>query len=77
MYCYVHMYACLPRVKGTAVTLSMQECPVIYPSVIVRCRVCRSYINPFVTFIDARHWRCNLCFRPNSCELEMSWNRCV
>jgi len=29
---------------------------------IVRCRRCRSYINPFVAFIDGgRRWRCNLC----------------
>ena len=44
----------------------VQECPVINPTTIVRCRVCRAYINPFVVFIDSRHWRCNLCFRPNT-----------
>ena len=39
--------------------------PVLHPNIIVRCRVCRAYINPYVTFIDTRHWRCNLCFRSN------------
>ncbi|XP_020091801.1 protein transport protein Sec24-like At3g07100 isoform X2 [Ananas comosus] len=29
---------------------------------VVRCRRCRTYINPYVTFTDAgRKWRCNLC----------------
>ncbi|AET38792.1 uncharacterized protein Ecym_3300 [Eremothecium cymbalariae DBVPG len=29
---------------------------------IVRCRRCRSYINPFVMFLDGgRRWRCNFC----------------
>lgn len=33
---------------------------------IVRCRRCRSYINPFVAFTDGgRRWRCNLCGLPN------------
>uniref|UniRef100_A0A1X7U3G3 Uncharacterized protein n=1 Tax=Amphimedon queenslandica TaxID=400682 RepID=A0A1X7U3G3_AMPQE len=42
-----------------------RECPVINPSTIVRCRVCRAYINPFVSFVDQKHWRCNFCFRNN------------
>lgn len=40
----------------------------LQPRTIIRCRVCRTYLNPFVSFIDSRHWRCNLCFRPNDCE---------
>ncbi|KAL9231495.1 hypothetical protein vseg_006720 [Gypsophila vaccaria] len=29
---------------------------------IVRCRRCRTYVNPYVTFTDSgRKWRCNLC----------------
>ncbi|CAI8053137.1 Protein transport protein Sec24B [Geodia barretti] len=54
--------------------VSMHECPVIHPSTIVRCRVCRAYINPFVVFIDSRHWRCNLCFRPNALPEDFDYN---
>ena len=40
----------------------------IQPSVIVRCRSCRTYINPFITFQDhGRRWRCNVCNRVNDC----------
>ncbi|GMH08942.1 hypothetical protein Nepgr_010782 [Nepenthes gracilis] len=29
---------------------------------IIRCRRCRTYINPYVTFLDGgRKWRCNIC----------------
>ncbi|KAF9621020.1 hypothetical protein IFM89_015842 [Coptis chinensis] len=29
---------------------------------IIRCKGCRTYVNPYVTFVDAgRKWRCNLC----------------
>lgn len=35
---------------------------------IVRCRYCRTYINPYVALPDHRHWKCNLCFRANECE---------
>ncbi|KAJ4725231.1 Protein transport protein Sec24-like [Melia azedarach] len=29
---------------------------------IIRCRRCRTYVNPYVTFTDAgRKWRCNIC----------------
>lgn len=38
---------------------------VITCNTIVRCRNCRTYINPFVSFIDQRRWKCNLCFRVN------------
>ncbi|PPD67009.1 hypothetical protein GOBAR_DD36110 [Gossypium barbadense] len=41
-----------------------EEVPVInYISTgIIRCRRCRAYVNPYVTFTDARRkWRCNIC----------------
>ncbi|EZA50413.1 Protein transport protein Sec24B [Ooceraea biroi] len=38
---------------------------VIQCNTIVRCRACRTYINPFVYFVDTRRWKCNLCFRLN------------
>ena len=29
---------------------------------VIRCKRCRTYINPFVEFIDnGRRWRCNMC----------------
>lgn len=38
--------------------------PVIESTVITRCRNCRTYINPFVTFLSqGRRWRCNMCLR--------------
>ncbi|XP_035211322.1 protein transport protein Sec24A-like isoform X2 [Stegodyphus dumicola] len=43
-----------------ASSLSVIQC-----NTIVRCRNCRTYINPFVSFIDQRRWKCNLCFRVN------------
>ena len=38
---------------------------VIQCATIVRCRQCRTYINPFVHFVDQRRWRCNVCYRVN------------
>uniref|UniRef100_A0A7N0TY92 Protein transport protein Sec24-like At3g07100 n=1 Tax=Kalanchoe fedtschenkoi TaxID=63787 RepID=A0A7N0TY92_KALFE len=32
------------------------------PGGIIRCRRCRTYVNPYVTFTDGgRKWRCNIC----------------
>ncbi|KAG5514507.1 hypothetical protein RHGRI_035800 [Rhododendron griersonianum] len=41
-----------------------EEVPVVNftPSGIIRCRICRTYVNPYVTFTDGgRKWRCNIC----------------
>ncbi|GMR48593.1 hypothetical protein PMAYCL1PPCAC_18788, partial [Pristionchus mayeri] len=38
---------------------------VIRANTIVRCRYCRTYINPFVFLPDARRWKCNLCYKAN------------
>lgn len=32
---------------------------------IVRCAVCRAYINPYVRIPDKNSWQCNLCYRFN------------
>uniref|UniRef100_A0A7S4DPI2 Uncharacterized protein n=1 Tax=Lotharella globosa TaxID=91324 RepID=A0A7S4DPI2_9EUKA len=40
------------------------ECPVVnFGAVgVVRCKHCRAYMNPYVTWMDGgAHWRCNLC----------------
>uniref|UniRef100_A0AC35FA64 Uncharacterized protein n=1 Tax=Panagrolaimus sp. PS1159 TaxID=55785 RepID=A0AC35FA64_9BILA len=37
----------------------------ILQTTIVRCRYCRTYINPYVYLSDSRHWRCNICYRSN------------
>lgn len=49
---------------------------------IIRCRRCRTYVNPYVTFTDAgRKWRCNLCSLLNDvpgeyfCALDASGRR--
>ncbi|KAK2519892.1 Sec24b [Columba guinea] len=51
-----------------------QQLPVITSSTIVRCRSCRTYINPFVSFIDQRRWKCNLCYRVNDVPEEFMYN---
>ncbi|KAM6984006.1 protein transport protein Sec24A isoform 3-T3 [Tautogolabrus adspersus] len=48
--------------------------PVVTSSTIVRCRSCRTYINPFVTFLDQRRWKCNLCYRVNDVPEEFMYN---
>ncbi|XP_063775067.1 protein transport protein Sec24B isoform X2 [Pseudophryne corroboree] len=53
---------------------SKPRIPTISPSTIVRCRTCRTYINPFVSFIDQRRWKCNLCYRVNDVPEEFMYN---
>lgn len=43
----------------------LNQLSVIQCTTIVRCRTCRTYINPFVYFVDNKRWKCNLCFRVN------------
>ncbi|WOL13216.1 protein transport protein Sec24-like [Canna indica] len=61
-----------------------EEVPLINfgPIGIIRCRRCRTYVNPYVTFTDAgRKWKCNLCFLLNDvpgdyvCPLDASGRR--
>ncbi|KAF3694218.1 Protein transport protein Sec24B [Channa argus] len=52
----------------------LQQLPVITSNTIVRCRSCRTYINPFVTFLDQRRWKCNLCYRVNEVPDEFMYN---
>ncbi|KAF6082881.1 SEC24-like protein A, COPII coat complex component [Phyllostomus discolor] len=48
--------------------------PVVTSSTIVRCRMCRTYINPFVSFLDQRRWKCNLCYQINDVPEEFMYN---
>ncbi|KAK0610484.1 hypothetical protein B0T17DRAFT_500599 [Bombardia bombarda] len=49
--------------------------PVVKDQVISRCRRCRSYINPFVVFLDHGHrWRCNMCNLTNDVPQAFDWD---
>ena len=49
--------------------------PVIPDQVISRCRRCRTYINPFVIFLDHGHrWRCNMCNLTNDVPQAFDWD---
>ncbi|KAG5950121.1 COPII subunit [Claviceps sorghi] len=51
------------------------QIPVIQDQVIARCRRCRTYINPFVTFLDTGHrWRCNMCNLTNDVPQAFDWD---
>ncbi|XP_017877677.1 protein transport protein Sec24B [Ceratina calcarata] len=52
----------------------LNHLPVIQCSTIVRCRACRTYINPFVYFNDAKRWKCNLCYRVNELPEEFQFD---
>ena len=43
----------------------LESLKVVQSTTIVRCRSCRSYINPFVLFLDNSKWRCNMCYSLN------------
>ncbi|KAH8590875.1 hypothetical protein B0O99DRAFT_520657 [Bisporella sp. PMI_857] len=49
--------------------------PIVEDQVISRCRRCRSYINPYVTFLDHGHrWRCNMCNLTNDVPQAFDWD---
>ncbi|KAF4121550.1 protein transport protein SEC24 [Geosmithia morbida] len=51
------------------------DIPVIQDQVISRCRRCRTYINPYVTFLDHGHrWRCNMCNLSNDVPQAFDWD---
>ncbi|KAG5457245.1 MAG: hypothetical protein BJ554DRAFT_2793 [Olpidium bornovanus] len=40
--------------------------PTVSDNTIVRCRSCRTYINPFVQFLEGGNsWKCNICYLVN------------
>lgn len=52
----------------------LTQLAVIQCSTIVRCRSCRTYINPFVYFVDNKRWKCNLCYRVNELPEEFQYD---
>ncbi|KAH7349586.1 Sec23/Sec24 trunk domain-containing protein [Plectosphaerella cucumerina] len=49
--------------------------PIVQDQIIARCRRCRTYINPFVTFLDHGHrWRCNMCQLTNDVPQAFDWD---
>ena len=51
------------------------EVPVVTDSVVARCRRCRSYINPYVTFIDGgSRYKCVLCGVSNEVPQLFDWD---
>ncbi|KAK3873886.1 hypothetical protein Pcinc_021127 [Petrolisthes cinctipes] len=52
----------------------LEHLPVVSCNTIVRCRSCRTYINPYVVFKGERRWECNLCFRVNELPEEFQYD---
>ncbi|XP_058168436.1 protein transport protein Sec24B [Anopheles ziemanni] len=53
----------------------LNNLPVISCNTIVRCRTCRTYINPFVFFTqESKKWKCNLCYRVNELPDEFQYD---
>ncbi|QRW04974.1 transporter protein Sec23 [Ceratobasidium sp. AG-Ba] len=53
-----------------------QEVPVITDQVIARCRRCRTYINPYVQFIDGgNRWKCCMCNMSNEVPQLFDWDQ--
>jgi protein transport protein SEC24 len=49
--------------------------PVVSDSVIARCRRCRVYINPFVTFVEGgNRWKCCMCGLSNEVPQLFDWD---
>ncbi|KAF8587201.1 protein transporter SEC24 [Ramaria rubella] len=50
--------------------------PVVTDRVIVRCRRCRAYINPYVQFIDGgSRWKCCMCSMTNEVPQLFDWDQ--
>ncbi|KAJ3806643.1 protein transporter SEC24 [Lentinula aff. lateritia] len=52
------------------------QVPLVTDTVIARCRRCRTYINPFVQFIDGgNRWRCCMCNLSNEVPQMFDWDQ--
>ncbi|KAI9458667.1 CPII coat sec24 protein [Lactarius psammicola] len=50
--------------------------PVVTDTIIARCRRCRTYINPYVQFIDGgNRWRCCMCGMSNEVPQLFDWDQ--
>ncbi|KAN0084376.1 Sec23/Sec24 trunk domain containing protein [Tylopilus felleus] len=53
-----------------------QPVPLVTDTVIARCRRCRTYINPYVQFIDGgNRWRCCMCNMSNEVPQLFDWDQ--
>ncbi|TIA91225.1 hypothetical protein E3P81_02140 [Wallemia ichthyophaga] len=51
------------------------DIPVITDTVISRCRRCRTYINPYVTFLEGgTRWKCSICNLSNEVPQMFDWD---
>jgi protein transport protein SEC24 len=52
------------------------EVPVVSDTVIARCRRCRTYINPYVTFLEnGNRWKCCMCNLSNEVPQLFDWDQ--
>lgn len=62
----VNPYAVAPERGGG--DEGTRNIPPLIDGPIVRCRRCRTYLNPYVQLLDqGMKWKCNLCFLDNEC----------
>ncbi|KJE94626.1 protein transporter SEC24 [Capsaspora owczarzaki ATCC 30864] len=71
---HIHPFAD-PRSTSDGIA-GVPSIPVVTSTLIIRCRTCRAYINPFVQFIDqGRKFKCNVCFRINDMPSEFDYQQ--
>ncbi|KAI6651495.1 Protein transport protein Sec24B [Oopsacas minuta] len=46
--------------------IQSDKLPIVSTSCIIRCTNCRTYINPYISFLSGRKWKCNICHRANA-----------
>ncbi|ESK90151.1 er to golgi transport-related protein [Moniliophthora roreri MCA 2997] len=68
----------LPQPSEGSDTVSGEDPPVplVTDTVIARCRRCRTYINPYVQFVDGgNRWRCCMCNMTNEVPQMFDWDQ--
>ncbi|KAI8867522.1 hypothetical protein GQ42DRAFT_164737 [Ramicandelaber brevisporus] len=57
-------------------TASSTEEPIPVSHQIIRCRKCRTYLNPYIKYVDGgRKWRCNMCNLNNDLPRDFEYDR--